>query len=616
MADQKPDAARTAAAKKVAAPAKAAKAAKASKTAAKKATPAPKKTTPSAATAKKVVAKKAVAKETVAKKAAAKKTVAKKAAANKSVAKKSVAKKAASKKAAAARTPAATKAAEVPAPPVRVPGPAPRLAGSTTEAAPSAEPDAPGVSAFERARSSAQFPPPANAVDRPWLLSYPPLVPESYPYPNVPLTRLLDDAAKDFPDSIAVDYLGKTLTYRRVHDQVDRFATALQAMGVTKGDRVGIALPNCPQHLITFFAVLRLGAIVVEIDASADEESLAAVINDAGCKVLVVLDPVYAKVANLKGQLLTVGHVVGTAISDYMTPLAAGVFNFRHRNNRSLIHKIPAAEGVLRFADLVHRHPPTAAQEPLDPSEDVALLVYPPRATPRAIMLTHANLLANIFQVRLWVPDVQAGRETILCAVPFSQPFGIVTGPGLGVLSAATMTLVPSFDRDEILGIIAKREPTLVPSSAGMVDAIAGAPNLRRHDLTSVRVCLCDTATLSADVVTAFEGATGGRLREALSLPEAAGMTHANPVYGKAKAGRIGLPLSDTTCLLLDRDDPTRLAPAGTAGQLAIHGPQVMKGYWEHPEDTQAALRNGWLLTGWIAEIDDEGYYAITGRLP
>ena len=560
------------------------------------------------ATAKKGTAKKAATAGASTKKATAKKAAGKKAApAKKAPATQSAAKKAIAKNAAPAATPAAAQASDVPADVGELAAGEPEVVRS-----PAAR------SRAEQVPPGEAFPPALDDVGRPWLASYPPLVPESYPYPDVPLTRLLDDAAKDFPDSVAVDFLGKTLSYRRLLDQVDRFATALQALGISKGDRVGIALPNCPQHVVAFFATLRLGATVVALDSALDENALADRINDAGCRVLVVLDPVYAKVSRLKGRVPSVEHVVGTAVADYLTPVAAAAFVFRHRRNSRLVHKIPAAEGVLRFLDLVRRHPPAVSQAPVAVADDVALLAFDAPARghrPRAVMLTHRNLLTNVFQIRLWVPDVQAGRETILCAVPFATPYGIATGLGLGVLSAATMALVPSFDRAEALAIIDKRKPTILPATGDIIEGVAAAPNLRKHDLSSIRAALCDTSLLAADVTRTFEEATGGRLREGLGVAEATALTHANPVYGKAKADRVGLPLSDTLCVLVDTADRGRLAGDGKRGELAVHGPQVMKGYWQRGEDTADVLVDGWLLTGLLAEVDDDGYYCILGRV-
>ena len=558
------------------------------------ASPPAKKSTAKKATAKKATAKKTTAKKATAKKATAKKATAKKATAKKATAKKATAKKATAKKA-APPDPAPPAAA---APPVRPPE------------APPGDAAAPPVESDEALR----FPPDPTVVERPWTDSYPPLVPQTYPYPDVALTRLLDDAAKDFPDSIATEFAGRTLTYRRLLDQVDRFASALQTLGLSKGDRVGLAMPNCPQHVIAFYAVLRIGAIVVEHDPGADEDVLSYEIDTAGCKALVVADPVYAKVANLKGRLRTVEHVIATAVGEYMPQLVGLAFGVRHRRNPEVVFRIPEGEGVLRFVELVRRHPPTATQVPVEPATDTAVVAFEQDTRQRrAVMLSHRNLLANVFQVRLWVPDMQAGRETLLCAVPFWEPFGITTGISLGALSAATMSLTFRFDRDEVLGTIAKRKPTIFPASSTMVEALSAAPQLRKADLSSLRAVLCHGAVLQADVAKTFEDASGGRVREMLALLQASGVTHANPIYGKVKAERVGLPLTDTVCVVVGRDG--RVLEQGRAGELVIHGPQVMQGYWQRPEDTAAEVVDGWLRTGLLAEIDDEGYVAMLGRV-
>ena len=538
--------------------------------------------------AKKSTAKKAAAKKTTAKKTTAKKATAKKAAAKKTTAKKATAKKTAAKKTTAKKT--------------QTPGPPP--AGAAGDDTP--EPEAPD----DRLR----FPPDPGEVSMPWLASYPPLVPKTYPYPDVALTRLLDDAAKDFPDSIATEFAGRTLTYRRLLDQVDRFASALQTLGIRKGERVGLVLPNCPQHVIAFFAVLRIGAIVVEHDPTADEDVLSYEIDTAGCRALVIADPVYQKVSALKGRVRSVEHVIGTALGEYMPQVTALAYNVRNRNNPEIVYRIDEEEGVLRFVDLIRRHPPTATQVPVEPAQDTALLAFEQDTRERrAVMLSHRNLLANVFQVRLWVPDMQAGRETLLCATPFWEPFGITTGISLGALSAATLSLIPRFDRDDMLATIAKRKPTIFPATSTMVEALASAPQLRKVDLSSLRAVLCHGAVLQPDVVRNFEAASGGRVREMLALLQAAPVTHANPVYGKAKAERVGLPLTDTVCAVVDRDG--HVVDQGRAGELVIHGPQVMQGYWQRPEDTAREVVKGWLRTGLLAEVDSDGYVALLGRV-
>lgn len=457
--------------------------------------------------------------------------------------------------------------------------------------------------------------PDPGAVERTWVASYPAGVPATYEYPHVPLTRLFDDAAADFPEVEALEFFGHTLSYRRLLDQIDRLAGALRDLGVSKGDRVGVVLPNCPQHVIAIFAVLRLGAIVVENDPLYTEAQLEHQLNDAGCKVVICLDPVYPKLAALKGRLPTVEHIIGTGVQEYLPFPKNAVFPLKGRRDGTY-YKIPAGEGVLRLTELIRRTAPAVSQAAVGPTDDVAMLLYTGGATgtSKGVMLTHHNLVANAFQARLWMPDMQAGREKILSVMPFSRSFGVTTCLMLGVLSAATLVLMPRFDASVVLKAIGKQKPTLFPGVPSMYAAVSQAPNVGRHDLSSIRACLSGAAPLPAKVARAFEDLTGGKLREAYGLTEASPITHANPVYGKAKKGRIGLPLTDTVCTLVDISDPTEPASPGEPGELAIAGPQVMKGYWNQPEETAAVLRGGWLLTGDIAEVDDEGYFAIVDR--
>jgi long-chain acyl-CoA synthetase len=464
------------------------------------------------------------------------------------------------------------------------------------------------------AEATPALPAPA-AVPRPWLAAYPPAVPDSYRYPLVPLTRLLDDAAQDFPQSTAVEFLGYTLTYREVLDRADRLAAALGKMGIVKGDRVGLILPNCPQHVIAIFAILRLGAIVVENNPLYTAEELEHQINDAGCRVLICLDPVYKKLAALKGRLRTVEHILATGIEDALPFPKNVLFPLTGRRDGTY-YKIPESEGVHRLADLIRRTAPTVVQAEIDPREDVAMLMYTGGTTgvSKGVMLTHLNLVSNAFQARLWMPDVQAGRENVLCVMPFFHAYGLTLCLSVGVLSAATLTLLPRFDRDLVLKTIDRRKPTLFPGVPTVYVAINGAPNLRKHDLSSIRASLSGAAPLPVEVARQFEAATGGKLREGYGLTESSPLTHANPIYGKAKLGSIGLPVTDTICTLRDLDDPTKPAAPGEPGELAISGPQIMKGYWNRPEETAEVLRDGWLLTGDVAQIDEEGYFSIIDR--
>jgi long-chain acyl-CoA synthetase len=454
-----------------------------------------------------------------------------------------------------------------------------------------------------------------DEVPRPWLASYPPAVPETYSYPLVPLTRLLDDAAQDLPMTPAVEFLGYSLTYRELLDRIDRLAVALGKLGVGKGDRVGVILPNCPQHVIAIFAILRLGAIVVENNPLYTAEELEHQINDAGCRVLICLDPVYKKLAVLKGRLTSVEHILATGIEDALPFPKNVLFPLKGRRDGSY-YKIPESEGVHRLADLIRRSAPTVVQTEVDPQEDVAMLLYTGGTTgvSKGVMLTHFNLVANAFQARLWMPDIQAGRENMLCVMPFFHAYGLTLGLTMGVLSAATLTLLPRFDRDAVLKTIDRRHPTLFPGVPTVYVALNNAPNLRKHDLSSIRACLSGAAPLPVEVAKQFESVTGGKLREGYGLTESSPLTHANPIYGKAKRGSIGLPVTDTICALRDLEDPTKPAAPGEPGELAVTGPQIMKGYWNRPDETAEVLRDGWLLTGEVAQVDEEGYFSIVDR--
>lgn len=461
------------------------------------------------------------------------------------------------------------------------------------------------------------MPDPAT-VPRPWLGSYPPGVPTSYPYPDVPLTRLLDDAARDFPRSTALSFSGATTTYRELLDQVDSLAAGLRGLGLGYGDRVAILLPNCPQHVVALFAVLRVGAVVVEHDPGSAVEVLAHQFADARCAAVVFLDALWPVVQQLRGRLPAVAHWIGTGLHEAQPPLTRAAARIRgHRDGT--YRRVPRGAGTLRFRDLAGRAPGATEQAPLAPTRDPAAILYPDTrasvpASGRGIVLTHANLVANAFQARLWVPDVQAGREVLLCVVPFSDAYGLTTCVGAGVLSAATLHLVPAWDRDRLLRSIDRRRPTLFPGAPAMYVELTSAPDVERYDLRSIRACVSGGGPLPPEVVRRFEELTGGKLREGYGLPECSPLTHGNPVYGKAKVGTVGLPVPDTVAVLVDPEDATRQVAPGEAGALLVAGPQVMQGYWNRPAETAAVLRDGWLRTGDRARLDDDGYLVIVGR--
>jgi len=467
-------------------------------------------------------------------------------------------------------------------------------------------------------------------VPRPWTILYPPGVPESYHYPAVGLGRFLADAARDFPSTVACEFAGATITYAELADAVDAMAGGLRELGVAPGERVGIALPNTPQHVVALFAVWRLGAIVSEHAPGLRDERLAAELADAGCSAVLIGDEAPARVAALRSGAPGVANWLLTRpIEDLALPArfrataraawVAGDAPARvrgalagwatRRRTPTVLRGGPG--GVRQLRNVVRAASGGAEPAEMDPARHPAVIVYPPRpGAPLGVTLTHANLVANAFQSRLWVPDVQAGGETVLCAVPFSHVHGLTNGMVAGVLSAATLSLT---GRDGLTRTIARSRPTLFPGLPALFAELAAGAASRR-DLSSLRVCLSGAGPLPADVVRRFEQRTGARLRDGYGLTETSPLVLANPVYGKAKPGSVGLPMPDTLVALVDVERPWRLAPPDTPGELAVRGPQVMQGYWGRPEQTDEVLQDGWLLTGDVARMDHEGYVTLLQR--
>jgi long-chain acyl-CoA synthetase len=371
-------------------------------------------------------------------------------------------------------------------------------------------------------------------------------------------------------------------------------------------------LPNCPQHLIALFAGLRIGATIVEVDPLQHTEDLGRQLAETAAQAIVFLDPYFAKLDELKGRLPTVERLIATGAQDYLPFPRNLLFPLTGWKDGSYA-RIPASEGVLRFSDLVKRSAPVFIQVEVDPARDLAAILFTSGGH-KPVCLTHVNLVANAFQGRLWIPDVQAGRERILCTMPFSDAFGFTMCVTVGVLSAASFVVVPNTEPETVLKAIEEQRPTLFPASASLYQDLVHGAGVRRYDLSSLRACLSVGGPLPPNVAARFEALTSGKLRSSYGLVEASPLTHANPMYGHDRPGSIGLPVTDTVCAVVDRSNPTRLVAPGQEGELAIWGPQVMKGYWNRPLETKAILRDGWLLTGDMAEMDDEGYFYLVGR--
>ena len=456
-------------------------------------------------------------------------------------------------------------------------------------------------------------------ADRPWVASYPEGIPADYDFPQVPLTRLLDDAAAAHPTATALVFLGSRITYRELKDQVDSFAAVLARLGVTKGDRVALVLPNCPQNVIALYATLRLGGIVVENNPLYTEAEMVHQLTDCGAKVVVCLDKTFETVQAVRDRT-AIEHVIVTSIADYLPRSAQLKLRLpvakAKRMRRELTAPVPKGANVKQFMTLLRSAGMPARQAPVDPAADLALLQYTGGTTglSKGAMLTHANLVANAWQNRLWLADAQPGKEVTLAVLPLFHAYGLTVCMNTSILLAGSLVLLPRFDLDLVFAAIDEHKPTLFPGVPPIYRAMIDSPKSKSHDLKSIRACISGAMKLPADTQEQFEKLTGGTLVEGYGMTETSPSTHANPVKGKRKAGSIGLPLTGTECRIVDQDNPAREVPPGEAGELAIRGPQVFSGYWGREDQTGIFTDDGFLLTGDIAVMDPDGYFAIVDR--
>jgi long-chain acyl-CoA synthetase len=465
--------------------------------------------------------------------------------------------------------------------------------------------------------------------ERPWLKSYPADVPHSLaPYPERPVWSLLEESARNYPDSPAIAFpvapMARRLTYRQLKEEAERFAGAMASMGVGKGDRVGLLLPNCPQFVVAWFGLQRLGAVPVGNNPLYTQRELAHQLDDAGVDILVVLDLLYPLVGAVRD---TVGlkKVIVTKVGDYLgfpiNKLAPLKQKREAKHEGRSWPPVPADAEVTWWSELMRGSYPEPPPLRVDAVEDVAALVYTGGTTglSKGAMLTHHNLVSNALQVGAWFSDVKDGEEAIMSVLPFFHSYGLSAVMNFAISRAMKLILLPRFDLEMALKAIDKEKATLFPGVPRIYIAINESKETSKYDLSSIRACFSGAAPLPVAVAEKFEATTGGRLVEGYGLTETSPVTHINPAYGKRKFGSIGLPIPDTDCKIVDLDDPEKEIGPGRPGELCIAGPQVMKGYWNRPEETSDMIRvhkDGirWLHTGDIATVDEEGYFSIVDR--
>jgi long-chain acyl-CoA synthetase len=451
-------------------------------------------------------------------------------------------------------------------------------------------------------------------MEKPWLQVYPEGVRPHLAYPSEPLHSLVDSAASRFPNVPATIFYGAKLTWGEVKKGADAFAVALGSLGVKRGDRVAIMLPNIPQTVIAYFGALKAGAIVAFFNPLYAEREIEHQLKDCGAEVMVVLDLLYDRVNKVKAKT-NLKKMVVCGIRDYMsTPLRL----LMPLVKKELVGKVPSDPNVYAFRDLVRRyegHQPAAFT--VNAQEDVALLQYTGGTTglSKGAMLTHHNLMVNARQIKEWMPGLAEGRERIMAVMPFFHVYGVSCCLNLAALLAAELVLVPKFELKQVLKLIDKQKPTLFPGAPTIYVAINNFPDVKKYDLSSIKCCISGAAPLPVEVQAAFERLTGGQLVEGYGLTEASPVTHCTPITGRRIPGSIGLPFPDTEMKIVDLETGETELPPGEVGELCIRGPQVMLGYWNRPEETGKTLRDGWLHTGDIAKVDENGYSYIVDRM-
>lgn len=452
-------------------------------------------------------------------------------------------------------------------------------------------------------------------MEKPWLKSYEPQVPPTLTYPHRPLHDNLAESARKHPGATATIFQNAKLSYAEVDSLVDRFAAALQGLGVKKGDRVAVYMANCPQYIISYYGALRAGAVVVAFNPLYAAPEVEHQLIDSGAETMICMSRFYPNVKSVRART-PVKNVIVTNIKEYFPPVIKLLFTLAKEKQGGDRQDISADANTFWFQDVLAKAPAKPKPVVVQP-EDTAVLLYTGGTTgvPKGAELAHSSMMANAVMCRYWLHDVQEAKEVVLTTLPLYHSYGMTTCMNFGVFTAAALLLIPNpRDYVDIMKNINKHRPTLFPGVPTMYVGFNNFPDLAKYNVKSIRACISGAAGLPVEVQTRFQELTGARLVEGFGLSEASPVTHANPMYGKNKIGTIGLPWPDTEAKIVDIDTGLQEMPVGEKGELVIRGPQVMKGYWNMPKETEITLRNGWLYTGDIATMDEEGYFRIVDR--
>ncbi|MEW6718798.1 MAG: alpha/beta fold hydrolase [Chloroflexota bacterium] len=450
---------------------------------------------------------------------------------------------------------------------------------------------------------------------RPWLSHYEDRVPFTIAVPKVPMQQFLISAVRRFPLRTAILFEGYRLTYRRLNHEVNRFANALRSLGLDKGQRVMLILPNLPQLVIGYFGTLKAGGIAVFTLPITKPDELIRQTNDADARILLILKDFAHLIPDILAQT-NLRHVILTDAGTYLPFAKRLAFRFSQRKVQSQLRQLESESNIHRFSRLLYSHQRQSPDVEVLP-EDLATIQYTggTTAAPKGVLLNHRQLVANTIQTRHWIPDAQMGRERFLCVLPFSHSYGLTTGLNVPIALGATLIVKPRFQVKDTLKTIKHYRPTIFPGVPQMYVDISNYPGVRKYGISSIKACISGSAPLPIEVQETFEKLTHGRLVEGYGLTEASPVTHANPLNGLRKVGSIGIPIPSTEAKVVDLTNSRKEVPLGQIGELAVRGPQVMVGYWNDPQATTKTItKDGWLLTGDVVQMDTDGYFRIVAR--
>jgi len=462
----------------------------------------------------------------------------------------------------------------------------------------------------------------AISTPRPWLASYADGVPDDIDPFEGSLYDLVRGSVEQYGGNVALEFFGATTTYSQLGDQIERAAEGLRLMGVQKGDPVALVLPNCPQHVVAFYAVLRLGGIVVEHNPLYTPRELRHQFEDHGARVVIAWDKVVATIQDFPPDV-AVQSIVSVDVTRAMPFLTRAMLRLpiaKARESRAAL--TTKVRGTTPWQELVASAPVDA--HIIGPeASDIALIQYTSGTTgyPKGAVLTHANLGSNAAQARAWVPQVERGTSVVYAVLPMFHAYGLTLCLTFAMSMGSRLVLFPRFDADLVLKVVKRHPPTFLPAVPPIYDRLTKAAAAEAVSLEGIQIAISGAMPLSADVVEPWEAATGGYLVEGYGLSETSPVLMANPVAPNRKAGTVGLPLPSTEVRVVDPDEPTRDREPGAEGELIVRGPQVFSGYWRKPEESEAVFVPAddggadWFRTGDIVAIDDEGFVRVVDRI-